>query len=216
MKGEDCQIGVFFTTSSYTERAKDWAEKKHIVLVDRPKLLKKIQTELSDQQQKELLSEATKGDYRTPTCVNCDIKLVPREGKNGKPFWGCKNYPISGCNIKSFENIDHIVAQLTAEATRSCPKCNGELEIKTSNRGANKGSQFWGCKNYSFPVAIIQKTYKSNKATRLRSSSVSTPTPAIAQAISTWISSSFSNIRNCSKDSLSSSIDGGIMVNCLR
>ncbi|WP_290367796.1 topoisomerase DNA-binding C4 zinc finger domain-containing protein [Cupriavidus taiwanensis] len=39
-----------------------------------------------------MLAQAFKGDYRTPTCTACGVKLVEREGKGG-PFWGCRKYP---------------------------------------------------------------------------------------------------------------------------
>lgn len=29
-----------------------------------------------------------------------------------------------------------------------CPKCNGDLILRTATRGANKGKQFYGCSNY--------------------------------------------------------------------
>jgi restriction system protein len=31
---------------------------------------------------------------------------------------------------------------------RSCPKCGGELVLRTAKRGPNAGGQFWGCSNY--------------------------------------------------------------------
>ncbi|WP_284692629.1 topoisomerase DNA-binding C4 zinc finger domain-containing protein [Paraburkholderia terrae] len=33
-----------------------------------------------------------KGDYQTPTCVACGVKMVQRQGKGGS-FWGCRHYP---------------------------------------------------------------------------------------------------------------------------
>lgn len=34
------------------------------------------------------------------------------------------------------------------EAQRVCPRCGGNLVLRTAKRGANAGSQFWGCDNY--------------------------------------------------------------------
>lgn len=34
------------------------------------------------------------------------------------------------------------------EAQRVCPQCGGSLVLRTAKRGANAGSQFWGCGNY--------------------------------------------------------------------
>ena len=29
-----------------------------------------------------------------------------------------------------------------------CPKCSGEMVLRTAKSGNNKGQQFWGCMNY--------------------------------------------------------------------
>lgn len=47
--------------------------------------------------EEKLLTIATEGNYMTPTCVNCDEKMIKRIGKKGSytgnEFWGCINYP---------------------------------------------------------------------------------------------------------------------------
>jgi restriction system protein len=41
-----------------------------------------------------LLGFAVEGDYATPTCPSCGIKMNSVQGKEGRPaFWGCHNYP---------------------------------------------------------------------------------------------------------------------------
>jgi restriction system protein len=51
-------------------------------------------SQLSANQQNKLLEFATDGDYSTPTCPHCGIKMVRRSSKsNGGVFWGCRNYP---------------------------------------------------------------------------------------------------------------------------
>jgi len=47
---------------------------------------------LPDDVRETLIAKVTEGDYATPTCPSCDVKLVRRNGKNGE-FWGCRNYP---------------------------------------------------------------------------------------------------------------------------
>lgn len=32
--------------------------------------------------------------------------------------------------------------------SKKCPKCGGNLILRTAKKGANKGNQFWGCDNY--------------------------------------------------------------------
>ena len=33
-------------------------------------------------------------------------------------------------------------------ASAQCPKCNGEMVLRTARRGKNAGNQFWGCLKY--------------------------------------------------------------------
>src|SRR5438067_1580863 len=41
-----------------------------------------------------LLKFATQGDFLTPTCPRCSIKMISRSSTHeGRRFWGCPNYP---------------------------------------------------------------------------------------------------------------------------
>lgn len=65
-------------------------------------------------------------------------------------------------HIKNIQNRQHLTPNKTVsdstednnankkstEADRICPKCGGKLILRTSKRGTNRGSQFWGCENY--------------------------------------------------------------------
>lgn len=91
-----CPLGVYVATSGYTLDAKAFADGKHIKLIDAEQLLALIQ-ELPLESRIELLHKTTSGDYTTPSCPSCGIKLVSRtsrKGNNvGKSFWGCRNFP---------------------------------------------------------------------------------------------------------------------------
>jgi len=40
------------------------------------------------------LKAATEGDYQTPTCPACSVKMVTRKSTTrGRTYWGCRNYP---------------------------------------------------------------------------------------------------------------------------
>ena len=83
--------GIFITTATYTKDAIAFGATNPIQLLDGNSFLEKI-TALSEQQQIELLQFAFEGDYSTPTCASCGIKMVRRDSKRGA-FWGCVNYP---------------------------------------------------------------------------------------------------------------------------
>lgn len=91
-----CPLGVYVTTSTYTPNAKSFANSKHIKLMDAEQLLALIQ-ELPVESRAELLKKTTSGDFTTPSCPNCGIKLVSRTSRKGHnaghSFWGCRNFP---------------------------------------------------------------------------------------------------------------------------
>jgi restriction system protein len=83
--------GIFVTTGTYTKDALDFGAANPIQLLDGAAFEKKI-LELPAEKQEALLELAFEGDYRTPTCASCGVKMVVREGKRGR-FWGCTHYP---------------------------------------------------------------------------------------------------------------------------
>ncbi|WP_293367430.1 restriction endonuclease [Nevskia sp.] len=86
-------LGVLATTSGFTVDARAFANGKHLKLLDGPALLQLI-SQLSQQKQQSLLDLATAGDYTTPSCPTCDVKLVKRTRRSdGQHFYGCPNYP---------------------------------------------------------------------------------------------------------------------------
>lgn len=91
-----CPLGIFLTSSGYTIDAKAFASGKHIKLIDAKKLLELIR-DLPADVQSGLLKRVTAGDYTTPSCPSCGIKLVARTARKGtragKSFWGCRNFP---------------------------------------------------------------------------------------------------------------------------
>jgi len=83
--------GYFMTTSTYTQEALDFARGQPITLVTGEGMMNAIYR-MSDEDQQRLLNIATEGDYTTPTCPSCGIKLVMRDSSRGT-FWGCENFP---------------------------------------------------------------------------------------------------------------------------
>lgn len=96
MAAEHVKHGVFVTTSVFTEEASDFAKGKNLELVDGQRLLHFI-NQLEPMRRQELRRIAFAGDYSTPTCPNCNIKMVLRTASKGRDigshFWGCAKYP---------------------------------------------------------------------------------------------------------------------------
>jgi restriction system protein len=83
--------GIFVTTGTYTKDALDFGAANPIQLLDGAAFEKKI-LELPAEKQDALRAFAFEGDYRSPTCASCGVKMVARDSKRG-PFWGCTHYP---------------------------------------------------------------------------------------------------------------------------
>ncbi len=97
MTHEKVKYGIFVTTGSYTNDALAFGHANPIQLVDGLGLLDGIQ-KLENYKQETLLSMAFDGDYKTPTCASCGVKMIQRNGKRGS-FWGCVNYPRCKCSL---------------------------------------------------------------------------------------------------------------------
>jgi len=87
--------GVFWSLSGYVGNpVQAFSDLAGIQLLDGPAILERIRA-LDPDKQAALLATVFEGDYRTPSCPACGVKLVARNGKSGT-FWGCTNFP-AGC-----------------------------------------------------------------------------------------------------------------------
>jgi restriction system protein len=93
MRAADAREGIFITSGLFTREAAAFAAAESISLVDGAALLGKL-AELPPKAALELLELTTRGDFLTPTCPVCAIKMVSRKSiQGGRSFWGCSNYP---------------------------------------------------------------------------------------------------------------------------
>lgn len=84
---------VLLASGRFTQDAAQFAAKHGIRLLDGPRLLTEF-AGLAPEKSLALLKLATKGDFLTPTCPCCSIKMTSRKSTgDGRAFWGCQNYP---------------------------------------------------------------------------------------------------------------------------
>src|SRR5262249_47791005 len=69
--------GVLVTSGRFSVEAREFAKSHKIHLIDGSNLLRKI-ADLGSVKAAELFKIATEGDYTTPTCPSCAIKMVRR------------------------------------------------------------------------------------------------------------------------------------------
>ncbi len=93
MAREGVSEAIFITTARYTNEARAFPRGNELYLWDGERFLAEI-LKLPEDKRTSLLQTATRGDFTTPTCPSCAIKMVVRTNrKDGQQFWGCKNYP---------------------------------------------------------------------------------------------------------------------------
>lgn len=91
MTYEKIPKAFFVTSGGFTDEARNFARASRMTLIDGPQFLEMIER-LPEPSRKRLLRLATAGDYTRPSCPVCAIKMVEREGEQGK-FWGCVAFP---------------------------------------------------------------------------------------------------------------------------
>jgi restriction system protein len=95
--------GVLVTSGKFTKEARDFAGKEGVSLIDGSDLAAKLAA-LVPEKALALYRLATQGDFQTPTCPSCAIKMISRKSTaHGRPYWGCRNYPA--CKHTFFEAL---------------------------------------------------------------------------------------------------------------
>lgn len=93
MASEKIPNAIVMVSGTFTDEAKGFTDSKCLKLIDGQRLLAMIH-KLSEPAQNGLFHRMTQGDFTTPSCPSCDVKLVARAGKAGRSdFWGCGNFP---------------------------------------------------------------------------------------------------------------------------
>jgi restriction system protein len=93
MRAQGVAEGAFATSARFTPEAQALAGKHNVMLIDGADLVAKIQA-LAAERGAALLALAIEGDFLTPTCPACGVKMTARSNAPyGRKFWGCVNYP---------------------------------------------------------------------------------------------------------------------------
>jgi len=97
MHSKRVKRGIFWSLTGFIgQPVQDYAKEAGIQLLDGVGIVERIRA-LDAEKQDELLARAFEGDYQTPTCAACGVKMVVRQGDGGS-FWGCHNYR-KGCRV---------------------------------------------------------------------------------------------------------------------
>lgn len=105
MQSQNAKRGTFVSRGGFAQDALNFAAQNSIHTIDSPQLLALI-TRLDTAESAALLERLTEGDYVTPTCTNCNIRLLPRSLFSDRPYWVCTNWKPhgQGCITKIYIN----------------------------------------------------------------------------------------------------------------
>ena len=81
----------FMGAWEFTPAARELARAHQVQLVD-DKMFLAMLARLKPEESKPLLALAVAGDYRTPSCPACGLKMIARASEQGR-YWGCRAYP---------------------------------------------------------------------------------------------------------------------------
>jgi len=107
MQHEKADKGAIVAVRGFTPQARDWAQGKPIILYDGNEFLKAWKRAVKPAKPKKAETAPAKGAARPspaptraadpPLCPNCGVPMVLRVASRGehqgKPFYGCPNYP---------------------------------------------------------------------------------------------------------------------------
>ena len=95
VESQTLKLGILMYSGMLNDSAKEFLNQPQVTIKtqDALEIYKQI-TELELEQQQYLYDSTIVGDYLTPSCPNCDVKLITRRAKKtGKKFQGCPNFP---------------------------------------------------------------------------------------------------------------------------
>jgi len=106
LEEESLPEGFIVTTGDFTSEARNYTlRKRHVELVSGDALMTLLRN-LPRKQHSTIVSQTLSGNYDTPSCPSCEIKMVLQDGP--QPRWLCPQQP--GCQ-RSFPAVKAVMAE---------------------------------------------------------------------------------------------------------
>lgn len=103
MVAKSAQRAYLFAIDGFTDAAEEFVNGKPVELIDGEGIIEKFNN-LRRDQRGSIIKEVFSGDFSTPTCPSCDIKMVPRRSRYGES-WGCVSFPKCKNTIRISKNV---------------------------------------------------------------------------------------------------------------
>lgn len=97
--------GILLCNTAFTDEAKNFARGVPKLLLGDLAWIQKQIDRLSESRRSLLESRYLAADFDVPSCPQCEVKMVRRDGKKG-PFWGCINYPRGCRSMLHWRSVD--------------------------------------------------------------------------------------------------------------
>ncbi len=91
MAHERVEKAFFMAPNGFTDEARAFATENRITLLDGKRFLAMLER-LPETLRRQVLDFATEGDWTTPTCPSCGVKMAARDGTHGR-IWGRVRFP---------------------------------------------------------------------------------------------------------------------------
>lgn len=86
------ELAIFYSIAGFSSDALAFAAGKHLKLVSGDELLSQL-VALPLAESEPLLQQVTRGDYSTPSCPKCEVKMNRKRGLPGRSdYWACPNF----------------------------------------------------------------------------------------------------------------------------
>lgn len=101
--------GLLVTSGDFTTEAAAFARQNHITLLSGEDFIGRF-NRLALLVRTRILEEITRGDYTTPTCPRCHLKLVLRTNDGGQASqWICRKFPQCHYTVKTRDSLETTV-----------------------------------------------------------------------------------------------------------
>lgn len=91
MTSEFVNKGFFMGYGGFSSQAREYAKEHSITLIDDTMFIAMLMRQPEARRQ-QLLDIALQGDFTTPSCPDCGLKMLSRQNEQTR-YWGCRAYP---------------------------------------------------------------------------------------------------------------------------
>ncbi|WP_018607024.1 restriction endonuclease [Uliginosibacterium gangwonense] len=117
MAAEFVTKGFFMGYGGFSSQAREYAKVHSITLIDDVMFIAMLMRQPEARRQ-QLLDIAVQGDFTTPSCPVCGLKMLSRQNEQAR-YWGCRAYPrCKGVLAMRPKRVPRVVPQAPARNER--------------------------------------------------------------------------------------------------